>query len=127
MTASQLLGHYERIMDAPDAIARVRQFILDLAMRGKLVPQDARDEPASKLLKRIAAEKERLLKVGKIKIALPVDAVGIAEVAFALPPTWAWTRIGEIFDYDAGKKRDPKELLQDRWLLELARISRMNH
>jgi type I restriction enzyme, S subunit len=44
--------HYEQIADAPDAIARLRRFILDLAVRGKLVPQDPSDEPASELLKR---------------------------------------------------------------------------
>ena len=53
MNAERLLAHYEHIADAPDAIARLRRFILDLAVRGKLVPQDPNDEPASELLKRI--------------------------------------------------------------------------
>ena len=56
----------ERIADAPDAIARLRRFVLDLAVRGKLVPQDPNDEPASELLKRIAKEKARLVKAGEI-------------------------------------------------------------
>jgi type I restriction enzyme S subunit len=60
MNADRLLAHYEKIADAPDAIARLRRFILDLAVRGKLVPQDANDEPASELLKRIAKVKARL-------------------------------------------------------------------
>jgi type I restriction enzyme S subunit len=55
MNAERLLKHYERIADAPDAIARLRLFILDLAVRGKLVPQDPKDEPAPELLKRSAA------------------------------------------------------------------------
>ena len=59
MNADQLLAHYEQVADAPDAIPRLRRFILDLAVRGKLVEQDPADEPASELLKRIAAEKER--------------------------------------------------------------------
>ena len=54
MNAERLLAHYEKIADAPDAIARLRRFILDLAVRGRLVPQYAGDEPASELLKRIA-------------------------------------------------------------------------
>ena len=62
MNAERLLAHYERIADAPDAIPRLRRFILDLAVRGKLVPQDPNDEPASELLKRIATEKARLVK-----------------------------------------------------------------
>ena len=57
MNAEHLLAHFDRIADAPDAIPRLRRFILDLAVRGKLVPQDPNDEPASELLKRIAAEK----------------------------------------------------------------------
>jgi hypothetical protein len=61
MNADLLLKHYERIADAPDTIAHLRRFILDLAVRGKLVPQDVTDEPASELLKRIAAEKARLV------------------------------------------------------------------
>ena len=67
MTPDLLLEHYERIADAPDAVARLRRFILDLAVRGKLVPQDAGDEPASELLKQIAAEKARLVKAEKIR------------------------------------------------------------
>ncbi|MFO1153857.1 MAG: restriction endonuclease subunit S [Rhodospirillales bacterium] len=59
MTAVRLLGLYQRIAEAPDAIARLRRFVLDLAVRGKLVPQDPADEPASELLKRIAKEKAR--------------------------------------------------------------------
>jgi hypothetical protein len=61
MNADRLLAHYEQIADAPDAIARLRRFLLDLAVRGKLVPQAPNDEPASKLLKRIAKEKARLV------------------------------------------------------------------
>lgn len=67
MNAERLLEHYETIADAPDAIARLRRFILDLAVRGKLVLQDQTDEPASELLKRIAKEKTRLVKAGEIK------------------------------------------------------------
>ena len=55
MNADRLLTHYERIADAPDAVPRLRRFILDVAVRGKLVEQDPNDEPASELLKRIAA------------------------------------------------------------------------
>ena len=72
MNAERLLAHYEKIADAPDAIARLRRFVLDLAVRGKLVPQDPNDEPASELLKRIAKEKARLVKAGLIT---PADAM----------------------------------------------------
>lgn len=62
MNPAQLLAHFDRISEAPDAIPRLRRFFLDLAVRGKLVGQDPNDEPASELLKRIRAEKARLAK-----------------------------------------------------------------
>ncbi len=68
MNAAQVIDHFDRICDAPDAIPRLRRFILDLAVRGKLVEQDPNDEPASELLKRIRAEKTRLVKEGKIRV-----------------------------------------------------------
>jgi type I restriction enzyme S subunit len=124
MKAERLLAHYERIADAPDAITRLRRFILDLAVRGKLVPQDAADEPASELLKRIAKEKARLAKAGEIRKPPTFEPITDAEALYALPRTWAWVRVGDIFDYDAGTKRDPKELDQSRWLLELEDIEK---
>ena len=62
MNADRLLAHYERIADAPDTVPRLRRFVLDLAVRGKLVDQDPNEEPAAELLKRIAKEKARLVK-----------------------------------------------------------------
>ena len=124
MNADRLLTHYEKIAVAPDAIARLRRFILDLAVRGKLVPQDAKDEPASELLKRIAMEKSRLVKAGEISKSHPLEAIRDAKALCALPSTWAWVRVDDIFDYDAGTKRDPKELDQSRWLLELEDIEK---
>ena len=59
MNADRLLAHYDRIADAPDAVPRLRRFILDLAVRGKLVEQDPNDEPASELLKRTTKENAR--------------------------------------------------------------------
>ncbi|MGH9549471.1 MAG: hypothetical protein ACRD3W_08850, partial [Terriglobales bacterium] len=124
MNAERLLRHYERIAEAPDAVRRVRRFVFDLAVRGKLVPPNLNDEPASELLKRIAAEKARLVKAGEIRKPAVLDELSEVEIPFALPPTWAWVRVGEIFDYDAGTKRDPKELVQDHWLLELEDIEK---
>ena len=74
MKAERLLAHYERIADGPDAIARLRRFVLDLAVRGKLVPQDSGDEPASALLGR--------KKAGKY-----------SGGPFVLPKAWAWVGV----------------------------------
>jgi type I restriction enzyme S subunit len=90
MNAARLLSHYEQIADAPDEVDRLRRFALDLAVRGKLVPQDSNDEPASELLKRIAKERARL------GIKHVVSPVGEGEVPFDLPLGWSWSRIGEV-------------------------------
>jgi type I restriction enzyme, S subunit len=87
MNAERLLAHYEKIADGPDAIPRLRRFVLDLAVRGKLVPQDSTDEPASELLKRIAAERARLIKAGKIRRPKEVAAVA-RGLPFVIPLRW---------------------------------------
>ncbi|MBR1296617.1 restriction endonuclease subunit S [Bradyrhizobium sp. AUGA SZCCT0042] len=94
MNAERLLAHYHEIADAPDAIARLRRFILDLAVRGKLVPQDAGDEPASELLKQIAKEKARLVMAGEIR--KPKVFRELDEPPFDVPQNWRWTRIREV-------------------------------
>ena len=79
----------------------LRQKILDLAIHGKLVPQDPNDEPASVLLERIKAEKERLIKEGKIKrskkSAKTSDTPHYENVPFEVPSSWVWTNIEELF------------------------------
>ncbi|CAJ1241618.1 hypothetical protein JRT48AECX_JRT48AEC_00627 [Escherichia coli] len=80
-------------------IKKLRELILELAVRGKLVPQDPNDEPASELLKRIAAEKAELVKQGKIKKQKPLPEISEEEKPFELPDGWEWTtltRIAEI-------------------------------
>ena len=78
----------------------LRQKILDLAIHGKLVPQDPNDEPASVLLERIRAEKERLIKEGKIKRPKKTKATShkphYENVPFEVPSSWVWTTVGEI-------------------------------
>lgn len=75
---------------------KLRQKILDLAIRGKLVPQDPNDEPASVLLDRIRAEKERLIKEGKIKRSKKAASDDEIEAPFEIPESWEWTRLCDI-------------------------------
>lgn len=110
MNTERLLQHYEQIADAPDAIARLRRFILDLAVRGKLVPQDPADEPAAELLKRIAAEKAALLEAGKIRKEKPLPAV--EEPDFEIPASWRWSRLGVISSY-IQRGKSPKYAVSD--------------
>jgi type I restriction enzyme S subunit len=97
MNAERLLALYERVVDAPDSIVRLRRFVLDLAVRGKLVEQDPADEPSPELLKRISAEKARLVKTGETKKSQPLELV--SEPAFGVPSNWTWTRLGAIAAY----------------------------
>ena len=93
---------------------KLRQKILDLAIRGKLVPQDPNDEPASVLLERIKAEKERLIKDGKIKrskkTAKASDTPHYENVPFEIPSSWEWTTLGEVFTLQAGKNITAKDI-----------------
>ena len=104
MNADWLLAHYERIADAPEAVPRLRRFILDLAVRGKLVEQDPNDEPAVELLKRIAEEKaERVGKARETKSRSELPTVKIDEFPFEIPAKWCWARFGNIVDFSAGR------------------------
>ena len=85
---------------------KLRQKILDLAIHGKLVPQDPNDEPASVLLERIKAEKERLIKEGKIKrskkSAKTSDTPHYENVPFEVPEGWVWATLGEVGTWQSG-------------------------
>ncbi|CCK07919.1 MULTISPECIES: restriction endonuclease subunit S [Cronobacter] len=83
-------------------IKKLRELILELAVRGKLVPQDPNDEPASELLKRIAAEKAELVKQGKIKKQKPLPEIREEEKPFELPSGWEWVRFGNIYEMEYG-------------------------
>ena len=93
----------------------LRQKILDLAIHGKLVPQDPNDEPASVLLERIRAEKERLIKEGKIKrpkkTKTTSDKPHYENVPFEVPSSWVWTTLGEIGNWQSGAT--PSRLRKD--------------
>ena len=91
---------------------KLRQKILDLAIRGKLVPQDPNDEPASVLLERIKEEKERLIKEGKIrksKKTVSSDTYHYENVPFEVPEVWVWTTLGEILELVSGQDFPPEK------------------
>jgi type I restriction enzyme S subunit len=113
MSATQLLTHFEKVSDAPDAIPRLRRFVLDLAVRGKLLPQDPKDEPASQLLKRIAAERARLVRTGAIKTEKLLPPIPDEGLPFDLPHGWAWTRLGSLIHLVSGQHLQPPEYSED--------------
>ena len=92
---------------------KLRQKILDLAIHGKLVPQDPNDEPASVLLERIKAEKERLIKEGKIKrskkSAKTSDTPHYEQVPFDVPDNWVWTTLEETLELVSGQDFPPEK------------------
>ena len=97
-------------------VKKLRELILDLAVRGLLVPQDPNDEPASVLLKKIVAEKDRLIKSGKIKRSKPSEPIPPSEDLFDLPKNWAWERLKTfsiLENGDRGKNYPNKSALVD--------------
>lgn len=107
---------------------KLRQKILDLAIRGKLVPQDPNDEPASVLLERIKAEKERLIKEGKIKRSKKTnnasDTPHYENVPFEVPKGWVWTTLGSISNYGTSINVQVGDIDSNEWILELEDIEK---
>ncbi len=91
-----LVRHFDLIAQAPGGVARLRELILTLAVQGKLVSQDPSDEPASELLKKIRAEKDRLIAEGKIKRDKPLAEMTDEEKPFDLPAGWEWVRLNAL-------------------------------
>ena len=95
MSTDQILfEHYDGVVDSPEAVSKLRKFILDLAVRGRLVEQDPDDEPASELLVRIAAIREKLSKSGLIKKINTLPHVESSP--YDVPTNWQWTRIRDV-------------------------------
>ena len=109
MAKAPLVQHFDLIAQAPGGVARLRELILTLAVQGKLVPQDPSDEPASELLKKIRAEKDRLIAEGKIKRDKPLAEIADEEKPFELPTGWAWERFGAIAGIERGGSPRPIE------------------
>jgi type I restriction enzyme S subunit len=93
-----LLSNLDLLATAPGGVARLRELILPLAVQGKLLPQDPADEPASVLLKKIRAEKDRLIAEGKIKRDKPLAGIEDEEKPFELPQGWKWVRMGALMN-----------------------------
>ena len=93
-----LLSNLNLLAQAPNGVARLRELILTLAVQGKLVAQDPKDEPASELLKKIRAEKDKLIAEGKIKRDKPLPPIAEDEQPFALPMGWAWQHVSDVVE-----------------------------
>ncbi|QPN32998.1 restriction endonuclease subunit S [Diaphorobacter sp. JS3051] len=98
--------HFDLLLDRPEAIDALEQTLLQLAVRGLLVPQDPTDEPASTLLQKIRTEKDRLIATGQIKRDKPLPPITDEEKPFELPVGWEWVRLANIADSRLGKMLD---------------------
>ena len=107
MTAHRLLAHFDAVVDTPGAVQRLRRFILDLAVRGKLVPQDPNDEPASELLRRTAAENARLVKAKRIKNTKPEIGHDHSDLR-----GWSIASVGSLLVLRYGKGMIARERLE---------------
>ena len=124
------------------SITLAKQKILALAIRGKLVPQDPKDEPASELLKKIKAEKDALIKAGKLKrdkhesiifrgddncYYEQIDGKTVdvtAAIPFEIPESWCWCRLGSLCDYGKCQSVEPSEIKATAWVLDLEDIEK---
>ncbi|MHB1112599.1 MAG: restriction endonuclease subunit S [Acidovorax defluvii] len=97
-----LLSNLDVLATAPGGVARLRELILTLAVQGKLVPQDPADEPASVLLQKIRAEKDRLIAAKALKREKNEPALTDDELPFELPDSWSWVALGEVIDIVRG-------------------------
>ena len=99
MNLKTFFKHFDTLAEAPNGIQRLRELILDMAVRGKLVPQDPEDEPAEKILRRVQNKKKKLIALGEVpkpqKIAKDLNK----EAPFILPSGWIWTCLDDVSSY----------------------------
>ncbi len=111
MTSERLLAVYDCVADAPDAVGRLRRFVFDLAVRGKLVEQNPADEPVSELLRRITVEKRCMVEAGVIRRPRKLSNGEDLVPPFEIPATWCWRRldvVGTIVGGGTPRAGDPR-------------------
>lgn len=105
-------------------ISKLRSSILSDAVSGRLVPQDPTDEPASVLLERIKAEKERLIKESELKRDKPLSPISANEIPYELPVGWVWCRLVDIFRFIDYRGKTPNKTLAGIKLLTAKNIKK---
>ncbi|WP_158107171.1 restriction endonuclease subunit S [Vibrio furnissii] len=103
---ARISEHFDTLFTTEESIDQLKQTILQLAVMGKLVPQDPSDEPAAELLKRIAEEKAQLVKEKKIKKQKALPPIAEDEKPFELPSGWEWCRIQDVALFTTSGSRD---------------------
>jgi type I restriction enzyme S subunit len=103
MKLDTFFDNFDLMADAPNGVQKLREMILHLAVQGKLVPQDPKDEPASALLEKIKAEREHQIKKQRNKKSNPLHSLQSHEISYELPKSWALVRIGDLLEFEYGK------------------------
>ena len=116
---------FASIADAPGAVARMRELVLDLAVRGKLMPQDPNEEPAKETLKRVDAEREQLVKAKGIRRHDTLGPVPVEAIPFAIPVNWQWCYLADVcFLITDGAHHTPQYLESGVPFLSVKDVSR---
>ena len=113
MNAATFLEQFEHLAEAPNGITKLRELILQLAVRGKLVPRDPDDEPASELLKRVESEKRRLIGEGALRKGKSWRPIELERAPYELPSGWQWARLVDLGEICGGGT--PSKNHQEYW------------
>ncbi len=121
----RIADHFDTLFTTEASIDQLKQTILQLAVMGKLVPQDPNDEPASVLLEKIAKENKGWMKEGMIKRGCPLSEIREEEKTYIVPDSWEWARVGDIFRLMSGTSFDKEKELHSGAYLYL-KVADMN-
>lgn len=122
-TQSLLDRYFEVAFSAPEGVKRLRELILNLAIRGLLVSQDPNDPPASKLFKKIQAEKQRLISEGKISRQKPLPELQSNTMPMRVPQNWKWVKLEDLVDIITGISKGKSYKLQEMICLPYLRVA----
>ena len=103
---------------------QLKASILQYAIQGKLVEQRPEEGTGEELYQQIQAEKQRLIKEGKIKKEKALPEIAEDEIPFDIPENWCWVRLGEVTDYGTGKQVNQNNIAPNSWILELEDIEK---
>lgn len=121
----RIAEHFDLLFTTEHSIEQLKQTILQLAVMGKLVPQDPSDEPVSELLKRIAKEKEQLINDKIIKKNKKLPDITNEEIEFQIPQSWSITRLGDVANYGSCDKAELTDVDESCWVLELEDVEKV--
>lgn len=122
MKLERFFEKFEQFADAPNAVAKMRELVLELACHGKLLEQSSEDESASKLLARIENHLELLRSRRELR-GSPVEPLNLSELP-AIPSNWEWVPLGNVVGYGSSDKAESADISDDAWLLDLEDIEK---